>query len=117
MWGRGRHLGPAASGQVIQLRFNWEQVLGGCITLIGEGYSKWKGQSIMDKLCGTIALALGLYAFVNLLRNEAILNNFLSETNSRKLVPFVLPWENVRLKQKIPLPRQSFATCGKRIQL
>lgn len=88
----------------------------GCITLIGEGFSKWKGQSIMDKLCCTIALKLGLYAFVNLLRNEAILNNFLSETNFRKLVPFVLPWENVRLKQKIPLPRQSFATCGKRIQ-
>lgn len=108
---------PAVSGQVIQLRFNWEQVLEGCITLIGEGFSKWKGQSIMDKLCSTIALKLGLYAFVNLLRNEAILNNFLSETNSRKLVPFVLPWENVRLKQKIPLPRQSFATCGKRIQL
>lgn len=72
----------------------------------------------MDKLCCTIALKLGLYAFVNLLRNEAILNNFLCETNSRKLVPFfVLPWENARLKQKIPLLRQSFATCGKRIQL
>lgn len=82
------------------------------------GMSKWKGQSIMDKLCSTIALKLGLCAFVNLLRNEAILNNFLSETNSRKLCSlFVLPWENARLKQKIPLRRQSSATCGKRIQL
>ena len=36
----------------------------------------------MDKLCCTIALKLGLYAFVNLLRNEAILNNFLSETEN-----------------------------------
>ena len=96
-----------------QLNANRE---GSMLDLIGEGFSKWKGQSIMDKLCSTIALKLGLYAFVNLLRNEAILNNFLSETNFRKLVPFVLPWENVRLKQKIPLPRQSFATCGKRIQ-
>lgn len=42
----------------------------------------------MVKLCCTIALKPGLYAFVNLLRNEAILNNFLSETNSSKLVPF-----------------------------
>lgn len=33
----GRNLRPAASRQVIQLRFNWEQVLEGCITLIGEG--------------------------------------------------------------------------------
>lgn len=104
-------------GQAVRLRFNWEHVLEGCITLIGEGFSKWKGQSIMKKLCRTIALKLGLYASVNLLRNEAILNNFLSETNSRKLVPFVPPWENARLKQKIPLPRQSCATCGKRIQL
>lgn len=104
-------------GQAVRLRFNWEHVLEGCITLIGEGFSKWKGQSIMKKLCRTIALKLGLYASVNLLRNEAILNNFLSETNSRKLVPFIPPWENARLKQKIPLPRQSCATCGKRIQL
>lgn len=31
-----------------------------CITLIGEGGggSKWKEQSIMDKLCCTIALKL-----------------------------------------------------------
>lgn len=62
----------------------------------------------MDKLCSTIALKLGLYAFVNLLRNEAILNNFLSETNS-VFVPFCPPLGNVRLKQKIPtgnhLPR------------
>lgn len=86
----GRNVWPAASRQVIQLGFNWEQVWEGCITLIGEGgFFKWKGQSRMEKLCGTIALKLGLYAFVNLLRNEAILNNFLSETNSQKLVPFL----------------------------
>lgn len=70
----------------------------------------------MAKLWGTIALSAGLYAFANLSRNEAILDNFLSETSCRELVPFVPPWEKVRLKQKIPLPRQSFATCGKRIQ-
>lgn len=60
----------------------------------------------MAKLWCTIALSLGLYAFANLPWNEAILNNFLSETSCRKLVPlfFVLPWESVRLKQKIPLP-------------
>lgn len=32
----------------------------------------------------TIALSLGLYAFANLPWNEAILNNFLSETSCRK---------------------------------
>lgn len=70
-----------------------------------------------DRLSGTVALTLGLRACVNLPRNGAIPNNFLSETSSRKLVPFVVSWESVRLKQKIPLPGQSFATCGKRIQL
>lgn len=72
----------------------------------------------MAKLWCTIALSPGLYAFTNLPWNEAILDNFLTETSCRKLVLpfFVLPWDNVRLKQKIPSPGQSFATCGKRIQ-
>lgn len=41
----------------------------------------------MAKLWCTIALTPGLYAFANLPWNEAILNNFLSETSCRKLVP------------------------------
>lgn len=70
----------------------------------------------MAKLWCTIALRPGLYAITNLPRNEAILNHFLGETSCTKLVPFVPPWENGRLKQKIPSPGQSFATCRKRIQ-
>lgn len=41
----------------------------------------------MAKLWCTIALSPGLYAFANLPWNEAILNNFLSETSCRKHVP------------------------------
>lgn len=41
----------------------------------------------MAKLWRTIALSLGLYAFANLPWNEAILNNFLSETSCRKQPP------------------------------
>lgn len=52
----------------------------------------------MDKLCSIIVFKLGLYVFVNLLRNEVILNNFFSEINFRKFVFFVFFWENVRLK-------------------
>lgn len=70
----------------------------------------------MAKLWRTIALRLGLYAITNLPRNEAIPSHFLGETSCTKLVPFVPPWENGRLKQKIPSPGQSFATCRKRIQ-
>lgn len=77
----------------------------------------------MAKLWRTIALSPGLYALANLPWNEAILNNFLSKNQLQKAPPppptslsFVPPWESVRLKQKIPLPGQSVATCGKRIQ-